>query len=316
MSPDPAHLDLVAKCRFLAGPTASGKSAVALELAEQLNGEIITADSMQVYRGLDIGTAKPTAAEQARVPHHLLDVCHCRAPFDAAQFLHLATAAATDILARGRVPLFCGGTGLYLQAFIAGLGEAPPSDAALRAELEALPLETLLTELAARDPACFAVIDRQNPRRVVRAVEVIRLTGRPFSAQRAAWPAKPDGRRLVRYVCLHRASGDLQQRIGERVELMFAHGLVAETERLLPVGLTDNRTALQAIGYRQVVEYLRGERNLTDTVELVKIRTRQFAKRQMTWFRSHSRATWLFVPPEESPTFTAQRVATAFSSTD
>lgn len=314
MSPDPAHLDLVAQCRFLAGPTASGKSAVALELAEQLGGEIITADSMQVYRGLDIGTAKPTAAEQAQVPHHLLDVCDCRASFDAAQFLHLATAAATDILARGRVPIFCGGTGLYLKAFIAGLGDAPPGDPALRAELEALPLETLLAELAARDPACFAVIDRQNPRRVVRAVEVIRLTGQPFSAQRAAWPTEPGGRRVVRYVCLHRASGDLQERIAQRVELMFARGLVAETERLLTVGLADNRTAMQAIGYRQVVEHLHGERNLPDTIELVKIRTRQFAKRQMTWFRSHSRATWLFVSAEESAAVTAARVATAFSA--
>jgi tRNA dimethylallyltransferase len=313
VNPVTDHAELVARCRFLAGPTASGKSAVALELAERLGGEIITADSMQVYRGLDLGTAKPTPEEQARIPHHLLDVCDLPEAFDAAQFRQRATVAAADILARGRVPIFCGGTGLYLKAFIEGLGEAPPSDTALRAELEALPLETLLAELAERDPACFAVIDRQNPRRVVRAVEVIRLTGRPFSAQRAAWPTDQAGHRAVPYVCLHRSSADLQARIAARVDIMFAQGLVAETERLLAAGLEHNRTALQAIGYRQVVGHLRGEHDLATTVELVKIRTRQFAKRQLTWFRTHSRAKWLSVPPDESPATTAAQVLQAWS---
>ena len=172
---------------FLAGPTAVGKSAVALALAESLGGEIISVDSMQVYRGLDLGTAKPSAAERARVPHHLLDVVELSEAFDAAQFVRLATAAVVEIQARGRVPIFCGGTGLYFKAWLEGLGEAPPSDARVRAELEAAPLSELLAELEQRDPLTYARIDRQNPRRVIRAVEVIRLTGKPFSAQRANW---------------------------------------------------------------------------------------------------------------------------------
>ena len=162
---------------FLAGPTAVGKSVVALALAEKLGGEIISVDSMQVYRGLDIGTAKSSAAERARVPHHLIDVAELTEAFDATKFVVLAEKAVGEIQSRGRVPIFCGGTGLYFKAFLEGLGEAPPADEKLRAELEAAPLANLLRELEQRDPATFAKIDRQNPRRVIRAIEVIRLTG-------------------------------------------------------------------------------------------------------------------------------------------
>ena len=172
---------------LLAGPTAVGKSEIALLLAEKLGGEIISVDSMQVYRGLDIGTAKPSPAARARVPHHLIDVVDLTEPFDAAQFLRLAHRAVADIQGRGRLPILCGGTGLYFKAFLEGLGQAPPADAALRAALEATPLPELLRELAERDPATYERIDRQNPRRVIRAIEVIRLTGKPFSAQRADW---------------------------------------------------------------------------------------------------------------------------------
>ena len=172
---------------LLAGPTASGKSAVATLLAEQLNGEIISVDSMQVYRGLDIGTAKPTPEERARLPHHLIDVVDLTESFDAARFVALAGRAVAEIQSRGRLPIFCGGTGLYFKAWLEGLGDAPPSDAMLRATLEATPRGHLLSELERTDPTTFARIDRQNPRRVIRAIEVIRLTGKPFSAQRAAW---------------------------------------------------------------------------------------------------------------------------------
>src|ERR1043166_8811413 len=155
----------------LAGATAVGKSALALSIAEKLTGEIISVDSMQVYRGLDIGTAKPSAAERQRVPHHLIDVVDITEQFDAATFVRLARAAIAEIRVRGRIPLLCGGTGLYFQALLGGLGEAPPSDAALRGVLERLPMSELLAELAARDPATFDSIDRANPRRVIRAVE-------------------------------------------------------------------------------------------------------------------------------------------------
>ncbi len=178
---------------LLAGATATGKSEVALLLAERLGGEIISVDSMQVYRGLDIGTAKPSAAERARARHHLIDVAELTEAFDAARFARLAHAAVKEIQGRGRLPILCGGTGLYFKAFLEGLGDAPPADAALRAELEATPLVELLGELERRDPATFARIDRKNLRRVVRAVEVMRLTGKPFSEQRAEWDAGVKG---------------------------------------------------------------------------------------------------------------------------
>ena len=271
---------------LLAGPTAVGKSAVALALAESLGGEIISVDSMQVYRGLDLGTAKPSAAERARVPHHLLDVLELSEAFDAAQFVRLAEVAVKDIQGRGRVPIFCGGTGLYFKAWLEGLGEAPPSDARVRAELEAAPLSELLAELEQRDPLTYARIDRQNPRRVIRAVEVIRLTGKPFSAQRANWNPEVRSQKSEVIFCFSREPADLRARIETRVDTMFAAGLVDETRALLSLGLQQNRNAMQALGYRQVAAHLAGERGLAETIALVKTKTWQFARRQGTWFRS------------------------------
>jgi tRNA dimethylallyltransferase len=284
-------------CLVIAGPTASGKSEVALLLAERLAGEIISVDSMQVYRGMDIGTAKPTPAERARVPHHLIDVAEVTARFDAAQFARLARSAIAEIQGRGRVPILCGGTGLYFRAVLEGLGSAPPADASLRQALEKMPPGELLDELARSDPITYQRIDRQNPRRIIRAVEVIRATGRPFSEQRAAWGAAGA---LAGAFGLRRETKDLHQRINHRVDLMFAQGLVEETKQLLQGGLSENPTAMQALGYRQVVEHLRGERPLKETIELVKLRTRQFAKRQMTWFRGQMGLQWIDVTPERS----------------
>jgi tRNA dimethylallyltransferase len=293
---------------FLAGPTATGKSAVALALAERLGGEIISVDSMQVYRGLDIGTAKPGAEARARVAHHLVDICDLREAFDGAQFVRLAQAAVAEIQGRGRPPIFCGGTGLYFTAFLEGLGEAPPTDEKLRAELAATPLETLLAELRERDPAAFETVDRQNPRRVIRAVAVLRLTGRKLGEQRAAWGTAGDGGTGGRCFCLTRSADDLRRRIDARVDEMFSRGLVEETRRLLAQGLAENPTAMQAIGYRQVVEHLRGERGLPETIELVKTRTRKYAKRQLTWFRGHGNHRWLELQPEEPVAETVERI--------
>ncbi|HXR04741.1 MAG TPA: tRNA (adenosine(37)-N6)-dimethylallyltransferase MiaA [Verrucomicrobiae bacterium] len=283
---------------LIAGPTAVGKSQIALLLAERLGGEVISADSMQVYRGLDIGTAKPSPAERARVPHHLIDICDLTESFDAAQFARLAQRAAAEIQSRGHVPILCGGTGLYFKAFLEGLGEAPSADSKLRAELEFTPLENLLAELRERDPDTFEKIDRKNPRRVIRAVEVIRLTGKPFSEIRGQ-RSEVRGQRLE-FFCLTRALADLHVRINARVDAMFAHGLVDETRELLKHGLEQNKTAMQAIGYRQVVEQLRGKRGLAETIELVKIRTRQFAKRQLTWFRAQKGLERIELKPEET----------------
>jgi tRNA dimethylallyltransferase len=291
---------------LLAGPTAVGKSEVALLLAGRLGGEIISVDSMQVYRGLDIGTAKPSAADRQRVPHHLIDVVELWEPFDAARFLKLARRAVNEVQGRGRGPILCGGTGLYFKGFLDGLGDSPPSDPALRAELERTPLPELLRELEQRDPTIFEHIDRQNPRRVVRALEVIRLTGQPFSGQRAAWPEElPAGTVLA----LRRGTADLRMRIDARVNRMFEQGLVRETELLLGRGLDRNRTAMQAIGYRQVVQHLRGARPLAEAIAEVKARTRRFAKRQMTWLRHQLPVRWIEVAPEESAESVANRIA-------
>ncbi len=280
---------------------------MALELARQLDGEIISVDSMQVYRGLDVGTAKPTAAEWAAVPHHLVDIAALDEGFDAARFMLLATAAISEIQGRGRVPILCGGTGLYFNALLNGLGSAPPPDPQLRAELEALPLPALLDELARLDMATFDEIDLENRRRVVRAVEVIRLTGQPFSQQRARWPERAPALRGRAYG-LNRTRDDLVRRINLRVEAMFARGLIDETRRLLAAGLEKNRTAMQAIGYRQVTEHLSGERGRLETIELVKVKTRQFAKRQMTWFRGQLDLEWVDVAPSETPPETARKI--------
>jgi tRNA dimethylallyltransferase len=264
---------------------------VALALAERINGEIVSVDSMQVYRGLDLGTAKPSPSDRRRIPHHLIDVVEVNEPFDAAQFARLAQSAVAQIQQRGRVPILCGGTGLYFKAFLEGLGETPAADAALRAELEKTPLNGLLHELEQKDPDTFARIDRKNPRRVVRALEIIRLTGWPLRTQREIWGAASSRESL--FFGLARAGDDLRVRIDTRVNEMFERGLVNETQRLLKRGLAENRTAMQAIGCRQVVEHLRGERSLEETIELVKVRSRQFAKRQMTWFRRQFNLDWV-----------------------
>ncbi|HEX3626770.1 MAG TPA: tRNA (adenosine(37)-N6)-dimethylallyltransferase MiaA [Verrucomicrobiae bacterium] len=293
---------------FLAGPTAVGKSEIALALAANVNGEIISVDSMQVYRGLDIGTAKPEAATQTSVRHHLIDVCDLSDAFDAAKFVQLANQAVAEICSRNKTPIFCGGTGFYFKAYLEGIGDAPPPDAKLRAELEIAPLGQLLEELRERDPEAFDKIDKNNPRRVIRAIEVIRTTGKPLSASQAEWARNPKpgtGRPLVLFM---RSSSDLRHRIDSRVDLMFQRGLMDETRELLKRGLTENRTAMQAIGYRQVVEHLRGERGLAETIDLIKIRTRQFAKRQLTWFRRHAQCKKIELKSDEAVEETLERI--------
>lgn len=289
---------------YLCGPTAVGKSAVAIELARRLNGEIISVDSMQVYRGLDIGTAKPANAERAKITHHLIDVVGLNEGFDAAAFVRLAKSAETEITSRHRRVIYCGGTGLYFNALLFGLGETPPGDPQVRAKLEGADLADLLQELRAKDPALFETIDRNNPRRIIRALEVIRLTGRPYSEQRAGWqqaPAEP-------LLGLEMDQAQLHSRINRRVEVMFAAGLIEETKGLLKLGLRENRTAAQALGYKQVIEHLDGVRGLSETVELVKLRTRQFAKRQLTWFKRQLPVLWTRAGENESPCSIAERL--------
>ncbi len=283
---------------YLTGATASGKSALAMHLAKRLGGEIISVDSMQVYCGLNIGTAKPSAEEQAEVPHHLIDVAQLSEAFDAAQFVRLAKSASESISSRGRIPIFCGGTGLYFRALMEGLGNSPPSDELLRDELSLLPFESLVAELKIKDPKAAKQIDLKNPRRVLRAVEVIRLTGRPYSEQRIGWEKLK--RAPENLFCINREVDVLNQRIHKRVDEMFSLGLIEETQILIKRGLRDNRNACQALGYRQVLDLLDGELSLESVIDKVKIKTRQFAKRQRSWFRNQMQCDLLDWPKDEN----------------
>ena len=283
----------------IAGPTASGKSAVAMEVAKQIQAEIISVDSMQVYRGMDIGTAKPTPDEQVGIPHHLIDCAGLEETYDAARFVREANEAERQI----ERPIYCGGTGLYFQARLEGLGETPQADAAMRTAIEAMRHEERLAELEAADSLTFERIDQQNPRRVVRALEVIRMTGKPFSEQRAEWQNTVP----ANFFLIEREREDLRTRIEARVDRMIAAGLVEETCSLR-AALENNRVAQQALGYRQVIRHLRGELNLPDTVALIKSRTWQFARRQKTWFRRLQGVVSIAVSAEEAPSETARRI--------
>ena len=283
---------------YITGATASGKSALAMRLANRLGGEIISVDSMQVYCGLNIGTAKPSAQEQNEIQHHLIDVAQLSEAFDAAQFVSLAQQALKLIWKRGRVPIFCGGTGLYFRALIEGLGESPPSDESLRDELAQMPIESLVTELRIKDPEAAKQVDLKNSRRLLRAIEVIRLTGRPYSEQRIGWNNVDKAPQNL--FCISREVDVLNQRIHKRVDEMFNQGLVEETQTLIKKGLRNNRNACQALGYRQVLDLLDGKLDLENVVQQVKTKTRQFAKRQRSWFRNQMKCKFLEWPDEEN----------------
>ncbi len=259
---------------------------------------------MQVYRGLDIGTAKPTA-EKGLVPHHLIDLVDPGEGFDAARWLDAARMVASDARARGRLPIFCGGTGLYFRAWLEGLDPLPAPNPELRLVLEGTPLAELLEELERGDPETYRRIDRFNPRRVVRAIEILRLGG---SARRTGGSSAGQRSTTEPLFVLRRAPDDLRRRMESRVDAMFAQGLVEETRALLVRGLEGNRIALQAIGYRQVVEHLRGERDLAATIALVKSRTWQYGRRQMTWFRAKPGVVWVDVGESETASRVAERI--------
>lgn len=295
------HRDIVYPSILIAGPTAVGKSGLAMNLASKLPSEIVSVDSMQVYKGMDIGTDKPGKAEKERVPHQMIDVAEVNEPFDAAKYRDAASQTVQSICLRGRLPILCGGSGLYFKALLDGIGTQPPSKRDVREELEKTEINDLLSELKDRDPETFERIDRRNKRRVVRALEVIRLTGMPVSPQRANWDVAGD-------VCVHqigtlrlkvfafgleRSMESLSSRINERVDRMLKRGIINETIKLVEKGLRENRSARQALGYRQVLDYLDGRLSMEDSISEMKIKTRRFAKRQMTWFRNKMKLHWI-----------------------
>ena len=286
----------------LMGPTASGKTALALDWAERLGGEIVSVDSALVYRGLDIGAAKPDAAELARVPHHLIDVREPWQPYSAAEFAADARAALDAIVARGRVPILAGGTGLYFHALLHGLSAMPTADPAMRAviagEIASRGLPALHAELAAVDPVAAARIHATDAQRIQRALEVFRVSGRTISAWRAEPAAPRLPFRVLKLVLAPPDRATLHQRIEHRFDLMLAAGFLDEVRRLRAAPALQNHPhpldlpAVRAVGYRQAWEYLDGQGDAADFRARAIHATRQLAKRQLTWLRGELDARW------------------------
>jgi tRNA dimethylallyltransferase len=286
------------------GPTAVGKSELAVQLAEKVGGEIVGADAFQIYEGLDILSAKPDASLRARVPHHLIGEIPRGRSFDVATFRTIALERIAEIASRGAVPIICGGAGLYVRALTHGISTALPSaDADLRARLETEPLDALVKQLVALDPA--ATVDMQNRRRVVRALEVCILTGKPFSSFREEWNDGP----TVRGVILSRPREALHLRIEQRTEAMFAAGVVAEVAAAGDLG----PTASQMLGLREIQAHIAGDLSLNACKAAIALATRQYAKRQATWFRRERGYTWMDLSTEPDALRRLSLMATVIS---
>ena len=284
-----------AACWFLTGPTASGKSAMAMALAEKIDAEIISLDSMAIYREMDIGTAKPAPSERM-IAHHLLDIRDCTEEFSVAQYLEAAHVCVAEILERGRVPLFVGGTPMYLKVLLRGMFVGPPADWEFRAQVqEQIDLHgnaLIHQQLERVDPLSAHKLHPNDIRRVIRALEVYHLTGVPISHQQQQFEDQgASDRRNVFVLSWSRAL--LHQRIEQRVEQMFDNGFVAEVEALVAKHGSLGRTAAQAVGYQEVLALLQQECSPDEVMEQVKIRTRRFARRQETWFRGFEECIWI-----------------------
>lgn len=296
----------------IVGPTASGKTELALAVAERIGGEVVNADAYQVYRGMDIGTAKATAQQRARVRHHLLDILEVTEELTVAEFQRRGRRCLADIAARGSPAVVAGGSGLYVRALLDDL-RFPGSDPAVRARWEAVLDEVgsaaLHRILAARDPVAASRILPSNGRRIVRALEVGELTGAGFNAE-----LPPAGPTLVPHVAIGLAIGraDLDARISARVERMFAEGLVEEVRRLMAHGLERGRTASRALGYSQVIDLIEGRLDSRRAAEDIVLATRRLARRQQRWFRRDPRISWMDASSE--PSSTAGAIASQLSA--
>ena len=296
---DCSKLNTCKRVLVVCGPTATGKTRLGIELARALGGEIVSADSMQVYRRMDIGTAKATAAERAAVPHHMLDVAKPWEDYSVSRYVREASACCDDILARGRLPILVGGTGLYIDSLLSGRDFAARQEgdedlrAALNAEYDRLGGEAMWETLRGFDPERAAKLHPGDRRRIVRAIEIYRLTGETISAHDARTRALPP-RYQARTVALSFADrADLYARIDRRVEAMAESGLFEEVEGLLREGLSADCTAMQAIGYKEAVLALGGELSRAEAAALIQQNSRRYAKRQLTWFGRNPEALWL-----------------------
>ena len=286
-------------CWYLTGATASGKSQVSLELARQLDGEIISLDSMAIYRGMDIGTAKVSTEVRGQIPHHLIDILEPTDNFSVTQYREAALEAIANIRARGKQAIFVGGSALYLKAMLRGIFDGPPADPEFRSrveqELKDVPLEALHKRLQQVDPISAQKLHPNDQRRIIRALEVYHSTGEPISHLQNEFERahSPDECKVF---TLRHPRVVLHQRIQDRVEWMFQHGLVAEVQELLERYGDLGKTASQAVGYREVIDHIHGKQDLVRTQELVLFRTRQLARHQETWFRGLSEYQMLDIP--------------------
>jgi tRNA dimethylallyltransferase len=289
------------KILIVAGPTATGKTGLAFELARRFDAEVISADSMQVYRGLDIGTAKPTPDELAGIPHHLIDVVDPDEPFDAASFVRLADAAIEDISKRGKRAIVAGGTGLYLRTLIHGLQRGPRPVPEIRSEIlkhvEKDGWPSLHEELRRRDPETAARLHPNDGVRILRALEVAAASGVPISEWQKQHRFKEERYDRL-YLGLSRPRDKLSSRINRRVDHMMAGGFLEEVKGLIETGYGPHLKPMQGLGYRRLCEHLEGSLTLDEAVEKTKTDTRRFAKRQVTWFKKEQGLRW--VPPELS----------------
>jgi len=272
----------------IVGPTAGGKSAAAVELALALGGEVVTCDAFQVYRGMDIGTAKPSEAERRGVRHHLIDLVEPTEAYSVQRWLEDADRAMAEIEGRGRIPIVVGGTHLFVKALLDGLFDGPPADEALREELRAMGQQALRAKLEAKDPASASRLHPNDERRTIRALEVLRLTGKPLSEHQSQWDDGPDagplGGRDYRLFGLLWDAEELNRRINGRVRQMLYAGLVDEARGLWKADRLGPQ-AREAIGYKQLIPHFEGYQGLEDAVERIKIETRRFGKNQRTWLR-------------------------------
>lgn len=301
----------------LVGPTATGKSAVALSLAEAVGGVIVSADSMQVYRGMDVGTAKPSPEDRERVPHFLIDVADPTENFSVADYVRLAEPVLEENISTGRPVIICGGTGYYVQALIDGICESPPGDSDFRRRTEEearrVGPEALHARLTEIDSIAAEAIHPRNVRRVIRALEVFHLSGKTVTELRSMQQPKK-WQQMTALVGLRRPWDELDLRIEERVRRMVKGGLIDEVKGLLARGCSREHTALQAIGYKELLEYVGGECTLDEAVENTILATRRYARRQMTWWRRDRRVRWLLLEGDPGAPAVARKMLERWTS--
>lgn len=285
------------KILVVTGPTATGKTALSVELAKKLGGEIVSADSMQIYRGMDIGTAKVTKAEMQNIPHHMIDIADPSEDYSVSRYVEEADAAVRGILSRGRLPIVAGGTNLYIDSLIAGLDFAEKAeDAALRESLnkqyDDIGGEAMLEHLRGFDPERAAKLHPADKRRIVRAVEIYILTGETITRHDEETKKRPKRYDAVKIALTFADRAVLYDRINARVDKMVSDGLFDEVKGLLDSGLSPDCTAMQAIGYKEPAAYFRGEMSKDEAIELIKLSSRRYAKRQLTWLRRDDSIHW------------------------